>query len=60
MLRKVFNEFSWEDFTEQYTRKGKIHVELQLLRLFAAGLSTAPHKALLRYFLVKRACFLPI
>jgi len=59
-LGEVFNEFIWEDFTERYTRKGKIRVELQLSRLFAAGLSTAPHKVLLRYFLVKHARFFPI
>lgn len=41
-------------------RMEKIHVELQLPRLFAAGVSTAPHKALLQYFLVKHTCFFPI
>lgn len=55
MLREVFNEFSWEDFTEQCTRKGKTRVEPQLPRLFAA-----PHKVLLRYFLVKSAHFIYI
>lgn len=57
MLRKVFNEFSREDFTEHGK---KIRVERQLPQLFAAGVNTTPHKALLQYFLVKHTCYFPI